>query len=118
MSAAALTASGVNTDGIKISHLSKSFVQRGGKRVDVLADLSVDIEAGSFVTVVGPSGCGKSTLMHIVAGVENQSSGTVLWGQRGTRPVPEDFGYMFQKDLLLPWLKVVDNVGLGLRVGG
>lgn len=117
MSAVASTPGAVDTDGLRIANLSKSFVARG-RRVDVLADLSLDLEAGSFVTVVGPSGCGKSTLMHIIAGVENATHGSVLWAQRGTRPVPEDFGYMFQKDLLLPWLKVVDNVGLGLRVGG
>ncbi|MFZ0387661.1 MAG: ABC transporter ATP-binding protein [Solirubrobacteraceae bacterium] len=117
MSASPATATAVRTDGIKVSNLHKSFVQ-SDRRVDVLANLSIEIEAGSFVTVVGPSGCGKSTLMHIIAGLENPTSGTVHWADRGGRPVPEDFGYMFQKDLLLPWLKVGENVALGLRVGG
>jgi ABC-type nitrate/sulfonate/bicarbonate transport system ATPase subunit len=117
MSASPAIATGVGTDGIKVSHLSKRFVQ-SGRRVDVLDDLSIDIEPGSFVTVVGPSGCGKSTLMHIIAGLENPTSGTVAWARAGGRPVPEQFGYMFQKDLLLPWLKVGENVALGLRVGG
>ena len=117
MSASAAIATGVGTDGITVSRLSKRFVQ-SGRQVDVLDDLSIEIEPGSFVTVVGPSGCGKSTLMHIIAGLENPTSGTVVWAAGGGRPVPEDFGYMFQKDLLLPWMKVGENVALGLRVGG
>jgi NitT/TauT family transport system ATP-binding protein len=117
MSASPATATGVGTDGIRVLHLSKRFVG-SGRQVEVLDDISVEIEPGSFVTVVGPSGCGKSTLMHIIAGLENPTSGTVGWATGGQRPVPEEFGYMFQKDLLLPWMKVLENVALGLRVGG
>jgi ABC-type nitrate/sulfonate/bicarbonate transport system ATPase subunit len=115
--AAPAGAAQARADGIKVADLCKSFVQ-GGRRVDVLDVLSVDIQAESFVTVVGPSGAGKSTLMHIIAGLETPTSGAVSWATSGTRPVPEEFGYMFQKDLLLPWLKVGENVALGLRVGG
>jgi ABC-type nitrate/sulfonate/bicarbonate transport system ATPase subunit len=103
--------------GLDVTHLSKTFLA-SRQQIDVLDDVSMRITPTSFVSVVGPSGCGKTTLLHIIAGLDEPSSGTITWEVARSRPRPADFGYMFQRDQLLPWLKVADNVGLGLRIGG
>jgi ABC-type nitrate/sulfonate/bicarbonate transport system ATPase subunit len=75
-------------------------------------------QAGEFVSLIGPSGCGKSTLLNIIAGLEQPSSGTLyLNGHRAEQRLGT-VGYMQQKDLLLPWRNVLDNVILGLELRG
>ena len=71
---------------------------------------------GEFVSVVGPSGCGKSTLLKIVAGIESPSEGNVHYrGQAVLRP-QRGMGVMFQTPVLLPWLTVLENVLLPIKV--
>ncbi|KFK93208.1 MULTISPECIES: aliphatic sulfonates ABC transporter ATP-binding protein [unclassified Serratia (in: enterobacteria)] len=81
----------------------------------VLEDLQLRITAGQFVAVVGRSGCGKSTLLRLLAGLETTSGGTLLAGNAPLSSAKEDTRLMFQDARLLPWKKVIDNVGLGLR---
>lgn len=69
-----------------------------------------------FVSLIGPSGCGKSTTLRLIAGLETPSAGTVLLdGAAVTRPT-RTVGFMLQKDLLLPWRTVIENVMLGLEI--
>jgi sulfonate transport system ATP-binding protein len=92
--------------GVRIRTLWKSFGDRG-----VLRSLSLDIEAGQFVSVVGRSGCGKSTLLRLIAGLETPDDGTIQTeadGNRGTIRI------MFQEPRLLPWARVINNVDIGL----
>src|SRR5262245_22402202 len=78
--------------------------------VQALAGVSFSIEAGEFVSVVGPSGCGKSTLMRCVAGLEIVTAGTMrVFGNQVSDPLP-DAGIVFQRDVLLDWRRVLDNV--------
>jgi len=80
--------------------------------------LTLEIETGRFVSLVGPSGCGKSTLFNVIAGLLQPSEGRVLIdGQDATGTIGR-VGYMLQKDLLLPWRTVVDNVILGMEIQG
>jgi ABC-type nitrate/sulfonate/bicarbonate transport system ATPase subunit len=80
--------------------------------------LSLGIETGRFVSLVGPSGCGKSTLFNVIAGLLQPTEGRVLIdGQDATGNIGR-VGYMQQKDLLLPWRTVVDNVILGMEIQG
>jgi ABC-type nitrate/sulfonate/bicarbonate transport system ATPase subunit len=80
--------------------------------------LSLGIETGRFVSLVGPSGCGKSTLFNVIAGLLQPTEGRVLIdGQDATGTIGR-VGYMLQKDLLLPWRSVVDNVILGMEIQG
>ncbi|GAA2374245.1 ABC transporter ATP-binding protein [Streptomyces cuspidosporus] len=79
----------------------------------VLESLDLEVEAGSFVSVLGPSGAGKSTLLRIIAGLEQPSTGTV--GLQGPASEPVTARVMFQEDRLLPWRSVEDNVLLGVR---
>jgi multiple sugar transport system ATP-binding protein len=83
--------------------------------------LDLDIHPGELVTVVGPSGCGKSTLLKVLAGLENETSGSMeLDGKslNGLPPKQRDLALMFQNYALFPHLDIRDNMAFGLRVRG
>ena len=80
----------------------------------VFHDLSLDVSEGETVVLLGPSGCGKSTLLRILAGLETLTDGAVEVGSMNESGRPAT-GLVFQDPLLLPWLTVAENVGLGLR---
>jgi len=80
--------------------------------------VSLDIAAGTFVSIVGPSGCGKSTLLNVIAGLLPMSSGRVeVFGEPLTG-INRRATYMFQQDALLPWKTVLGNVQFGLTLRG
>ena len=86
--------------------------------VEALADISLKVGQGEFVSLVGPSGCGKSTLLRIVAGLRPATRGTVLVnGHPVTRPIP-DIGMVFQAPILLKWRSILDNVLLPAELAG
>jgi len=83
-----------------------------------LADISLDVDPGTFVAIVGASGCGKSTLLSLVSGLVPPSRGTVsVEGRVVDRPSPR-VGYMFQRDTLLEWRTILDNVLIGAELLG
>ncbi|WP_028745143.1 taurine ABC transporter ATP-binding protein [Rhizobium mesoamericanum] len=103
---------------LKVDHASVYFRTRDGNTVHALDRVSLDISDNSFVVALGASGCGKSTLLNAIAGFMPLSSGTItLDGRPVTHPGAER-GVVFQKDTLLPWKSVVDNVALGLQFAG
>lgn len=79
----------------------------------VLAETSLTLAAGEFVSVVGPTGCGKSTLLKLCAGLLTPSSGQIRVFNSPLNGINAHAGYMFQDDVLLPWLTVLENVLLG-----
>lgn len=84
-------------------------------RIEVLSDLNLKVEENEFVAIIGFSGAGKSTLMSLLAGLQQPTSGEVLFkGQANKGPGP-DRGLMFQNYSLLPWLSVNDNVKLAVE---
>jgi ABC-type nitrate/sulfonate/bicarbonate transport system ATPase subunit len=97
--------------------LAKTFPGREGA---VAALDGVDLEVGDneFVSIVGPSGCGKSTLFNILAGLLAPTGGRIELDGRQARALLGRVGYMPQKDLLMPWRTVLDNVTLGLEMQG
>jgi len=94
---------------LAIENIEKSFGER-----QVLKGIDLHIPAGQFVAVVGRSGCGKSTLLRLLAGLDQPSGGQLLAGSGSLNAVREDIRLMFQDSRLLPWKRVIDNVGLGL----
>ena len=102
---------------LEIQGLSKVFAGRHGS-VEALGRIDLRVASGEFVSIVGPSGCGKSTLLNIVAGLEQPTSGEILLDGRLAERRLGRTAYMHQKDLLLPWRTVRDNVTLGLEVAG
>ena len=114
---------------IVVDSVSKTF---RGRHLEVaaVADVSLRVDDGEFVTVIGPSGCGKSTLFNMVAGLVHADSGRITYAGRepsgngapDSARAPDTaaahVGYMPQKDLLLPWLRVIDNAGLPMELAG
>ena len=97
---------------IAIRRVAKIFGEDGDNPFRALKEVSVDVDAGEFVSVVGPSGCGKSTLMLMVAGLLDRSRGDIeIAGRSVTRPVT-DVGIAFQDHLLLEFRTALDNVTL------
>lgn len=97
---------------IRVIGLSKDYPD-AARAVAALAPLDIDIASGEVVVVIGPSGCGKSTLLRLMAGLEQPTAGRIAFGCAGPK-----IGMVFQDIRLFPWLDVVSNVGLPLRVAG
>lgn len=95
----------------------RDVTQRFGETL-ALTSTDFAIAPAEFVSVVGPSGCGKSTIFNIVAGVLEPSSGAVLIDGKNVTGRSGHVGYMLQKDLLLPWRTVIDNIVLGAIMKG
>lgn len=97
---------------LTLSNIGKTF-RENGQPVTALAEISFSAGAGEFLTLIGPSGCGKSTLFNLIVGLTEPDTGEIrLQGQRLTQRTGL-FGYMPQRDLLLPWRTVLGNVVLG-----
>lgn len=102
---------------VELKNISKGFKNRGGE-VNALGDLSLRVDKGQFVSLIGPSGCGKSTLFRIICGLQSPDGGEVIInGLPGIKP-GEAISYMPQKDLLMPWRTVLDNVIIPLEISG
>jgi NitT/TauT family transport system ATP-binding protein len=94
---------------IAVEEVSRVFT-RGARTVTALDKVSLEIQAGNFVSIVGPSGCGKSTLLKIISGLLPASSGTTsVNGQRVRSPL-ENVGMVFQAPVLLKWRSVLGNI--------
>jgi ABC-type nitrate/sulfonate/bicarbonate transport system ATPase subunit len=102
---------------IELRQVHKAF-RVDGKMVTALAGVDVVARKGEFVVLIGPSGCGKSTVLNILCGLMQPDSGEVLLDGEPVRHRTGLVGYMLQKDLLLPWRKVLDNVILGPEISG
>lgn len=98
-------------DLLQIRDVGKSF----GTTV-ALEPTSLNIEDGSFVAIVGPSGCGKSTLFNVIAGLLQPDFGEVQLADEVVTGTAGHVGYMLQKDLLMPWRTVEDNITMAARL--
>ncbi|MFV1858391.1 MAG: ABC transporter ATP-binding protein [Anaerolineales bacterium] len=102
---------------LELRNIYKSF-QINGRNIEALRGISLQVEAGEFVTLVGPSGSGKSTLFNLVAGLLEPEEGEFWLDGQLQRERTGKFGYMPQRDLLLPWRSVTDNVAIPLELDG
>jgi ABC-type nitrate/sulfonate/bicarbonate transport system ATPase subunit len=103
------------TAPIVIRDVSKTF-RVDGRVVRALHHISVQAESQEFVTLIGPSGCGKSTLLDLICGLMTPDAGEILLHGDADAPRLGRIGYMPQRDLLLPWRNVMDNLLLGPEV--
>ncbi|CEN80957.1 MAG: ATP-binding cassette domain-containing protein [Paeniclostridium sordellii] len=92
---------------LKVSNLSKTFYTKDGE-LEVLKNINFTLNEGEILTFLGPSGSGKSTILNILTGLLTPSEGNFF--------IDGTVGYMFQKDHLLEWRNVMDNVLIGLEI--
>lgn len=100
---------------LRTASLAKSFLLAGKPRL-ILDELSFQMEPENFVCVVGSSGCGKSTFLELLAGITKPDRGDIFYQEKNITGKSGFLGYMPQDDLLFPWLNVVENVLLPVRV--
>lgn len=93
-----------------INNLTKIYHSKDGETI-AIKDLNLNIKEGEFVAIVGPSGCGKSTLLSILCDLEKKSEGNIIFPKKNLK-----LGYMLQEDTLFPWLNILDNSTLGLKI--
>jgi ABC-type nitrate/sulfonate/bicarbonate transport system ATPase subunit len=101
-----------------ISGLRYAYVTDSGEAVDALANVDITLQPKDFVSLIGPSGCGKSTLFNIIAGLLLPDQGEVKLDGADIVGRPGSVAYMMQRDLLLPWRTVLENVTLGPEIAG
>ena len=99
-----------SNDILVIENLTKIYHTKDGETL-ALKDLNLTIKEGEFVAIVGPSGCGKSTLLSILCNLEKKTRGNIIFPKEDLK-----LGYMLQEDTLFPWLNILDNSMLGLKV--
>jgi len=111
---------------IVLTGVGKQYIERRQKSretndslhttsLQVLSDINLTFENGEMVCILGPSGCGKSTLLRIIAGFDQASTGQVLIDGEQVKGPNADHIFVYQHSALLPWMTVLENVGLGLR---
>jgi NitT/TauT family transport system ATP-binding protein len=105
---------------LELNQITVTFRSRdeAGGRYTAVADTTLRIRAGEFVSVVGPTGCGKSTLLNIGAGLLDASAGEVKVFGEPLQGINRRAGYMFQTEALMPWRSAIDNVMVGLQYRG
>lgn len=106
--------------GVRLEHISKIYNDpKTGKEFYAVKDSNIEIEAGTFVTLLGPSGCGKTTTLRMIAGFESPDEGEIYLGDEAINeltPNKRDTAMVFQSYALLPHYNVFDNVAYGLKL--
>src|SRR5574341_686281 len=102
---------------LSIEGVGKEYHVRG-KRVLALDSVDFTVSEGEFVTIVGPSGCGKSTLLNLIVGLLRLSFGRILFRGNPINGICTKIGYVTQRDNLLPWRTLIENVEIALELRG
>lgn len=92
---------------LEVKDICKTYQAKNGE-IEALKNINFDVKEGEYISIIGPSGCGKSTLLSIISGLESKTSGEVY--------IDGKIGYMLQKDNLLEWRTIYNNVLLGLEI--
>jgi NitT/TauT family transport system ATP-binding protein len=101
---------------VRLAAVSRAFPREGGDDLLAVDRVSLDVAPGRFCSVLGPSGCGKSTLLMLIAGLYRSSSGQVFVDEAPVDRPYAGLGMVFQRDVLLDWRTVLDNVLLPIEV--
>ena len=102
---------------MEINGISKTFFSDKGY-FTAIEDVSFDVNDGEFLVILGPGRCGKTVLLNIIAGLEQQTGGTVVYNGREWKGVNPEISMVFQKLALMPFKTVMENVELGLKFRG
>ena len=100
---------------LQVNHLSYAYHSVSSETY-ALSDLSFQVREGEFIAIVGPSGCGKSTLLSLISGLIRPEKGEILLEGKPLSESKTAVGYMLQKDYLLEWRTIYQNVILGLEI--
>jgi NitT/TauT family transport system ATP-binding protein len=100
---------------LSIEGIAKEYYVRG-RKVLALDSIDLTVAEGEFVTIVGPSGCGKSTLLNLIVGLLRSSSGRIVFRGDPINGICTKIGYVTQKDNLLPWRTLLQNVEIALEI--
>ena len=100
---------------LEVKNISKKYQNKEGE-VIALDGVNFRVNQGEFVSIIGPSGCGKSTLLSIIAGLESKTEGKIYIEGEEVEGISSKIGYMLQKDSLLEWRTIYDNVLFGLEI--
>jgi NitT/TauT family transport system ATP-binding protein len=106
------------TPKVSLNDITVNYETAKGQRLTALGGINLDVQAGEFLCIVGPSGCGKSTLLHLIAGLYQPTSGSILVDNRPIAGPGTDRILIFQDLGLFPWLKVGENVEFGMKMKG
>ena len=102
---------------MEINGISKTFFSDKGY-FTAIKDVSFDVNDGEFLVILGPGRCGKTVLLNIIAGLEQQTEGKVVYNGREWKGVNPEISMVFQKLALMPFKTVMENVELGLKFRG
>lgn len=94
---------------LTVSHLSKIYHSKEGE-INAIEDVSFEINKNEFIGIIGPSGCGKSSILNLISGLDHEYKGDINFDKN------INIGYMLQEDALFPWLTVLDNALIGLKI--
>jgi len=105
---------------LTLRNVSKFFgdADNGSEQVVAINDVSLDVSAGEFFSIIGPSGCGKSTLLRIIGGLLTASSGELTVGSDKVNGPHPWVGMVFQEESTFPWRTTLGNVEFGLEMRG
>ncbi|HBF3048842.1 TPA: ATP-binding cassette domain-containing protein [Clostridioides difficile] len=99
----------MNDNIVEVKNISMNFYTKEGE-LEVLKDVNFNLKEGEILTLLGPSGSGKSTILNILTNLLKPTSGDIK--------ITGNIGYMFQKDNLLEWRNIMDNITIGLEIQG
>lgn len=99
----------MNDNIVEVKNINMNFYTKEGE-LEVLKDVNFNLKEGEILTLLGPSGSGKSTILNILTNLLKPTSGDVK--------ITGNIGYMFQKDNLLEWRNIMDNITIGLEIQG
>lgn len=102
-----------NNKKLKVENIKKSFGD-----TKVIENISLNVKEKEFVSILGPSGSGKSTIFNIISGLLKPDNGTISIDGNDFTGKTGRVSYMYQRDLLLPWKKIIDNVAMPLTLKG
>lgn len=102
---------------LSVEGVCKEYQGRG-KKVLALDSVDLSVAEGEFITIVGPSGCGKSTLLNLIVGLIRSTSGRIVFRGSPINDICTKIGYVTQKDNLLPWRTLSENVEIALEIRG